>query len=100
MNITRVRGDTYAIKATLKLNNAPVNLLTSTVKFSYKNEETAVVKTISGTGTALGEATFLPSASDFQDAGLYTYDIVVTSPTQEKTTFIIAKLNIVDDISK
>ena len=53
-----------------------------------------------GAGNVNGEVVFLPSASDFQDVGLYTYDIEVTSPTQEKTTYIIAKLNIIDDITK
>jgi hypothetical protein len=100
MNLTRVRGDTYSIKATLKLNNAAVNLTTSTAKFSYRNEESTVVRSIDGAGNVNGEVVFLPSASDFQDVGLYTYDIEVTSPTQEKTTYIIAKLNIIDDITK
>lgn len=100
MNLQRVRGDTYNIKATLKVNSTPVDLRLCTIKFSYINEETREVRTIIGTGTEAGEATFNPSTGDFQNVGLYSYDIEVTMQNGEKTTFIIGKLNIIDDITK
>jgi hypothetical protein len=73
---TRTRGDDYPIKITFSVNNEPVDLTGSIVKFSYKNENEAV-RTITGSNTATtGEAEFIPeSGVDFQVDGVFTYDV-------------------------
>ncbi len=73
---TRVRGDDYPIEITFTINNEPIDLTNSVLKFSYKNEENPV-KTIIGTPTAtVGVAEFIPeSGVDFMVAGTFIYDV-------------------------
>jgi hypothetical protein len=99
--INRIRGDNYAIIATLKVNGTAVDLTGSTVTFSYVKSGTTTPTSIDGliTDVANGVVQFLPSATDFQEVGTYRYDIQrVTGGI--KTTHVIGQLSIEDDVSK
>jgi len=73
--LTRIRGDNYPITISFSVNGELVDLTGSTVTFSYKNEDNAI-KSIVGTPTAnLGEAQFIPDATDFLVAGTFTFDV-------------------------
>ncbi len=107
MNINdRFRGDTNPLVMFLYEVDengveTPVQLATtnSTVKFSYKRGN--VTKSIDGTVLSdEGEVRF-PFATDSVEAGKYTYDIQVTNGnTGEVMTYIVAEMNIKDDITK
>jgi hypothetical protein len=75
MTFSRTRGDSHPIVATIKVDGIAIDLTGSIVKFSYKSDA-EVAKTITGTPLAtIGEIEFVPSATDFQVEGVYTFDI-------------------------
>ena len=78
MLIKRQRGDNYPIKATLSINNMPIDLTGSDVVFSFKlkDVEDATPTTIVGTlGTTKGEVSFYPTEEEMSVSGTYLYDI-------------------------
>lgn len=72
---TRVRGDDYPIHINFSVNDSPLDLTGSVLKFSYSNSDNTV-QTILGTPTAtLGQAEFIPNSGvDFMVEGVFTYD--------------------------
>lgn len=107
MNINdRYRGDTNPLIMFLyevDENNVevPVELVTinATVTFSYRKGK--LTKAIQGGSmTDLGEVQF-PFTETSVVAGKYDYDIqVVNGLTGTKMTYIVAEMNIMDDITK
>ena len=107
MNINdRFRGDTNPIIMFLyevdeNGSETPVQLATtnSTVIFSFRKGK--LTKQINGTVLSdLGEVQF-PILSDSVVAGKYDYDIQVTNGiTGVVMTYIVAEMNIKDDITK
>lgn len=99
--INRVRGDTYPVEATLKINGLPVNLTGAIVNFSYKKVGDPQIKTILGVhdNSTNGIVVFTPTADDFTIAGTYDFDI---ERYQDgiKITHIIGRLVLADDITK
>ena len=107
MNINdRYRGDTNPLIMFLYQVDEngveiPVPLLTmnATVTFSYKKGTTT--QSINGVSMSdLGEVQF-PFTETTVSAGKYKYDIqVLNGNTSEKMTYIVADMNIQDDITK
>lgn len=99
--ITRVRGDNYPILATLQINGAAVLLdVADVITFTYTNDTfpvTSIIGTI--TDAPLGKVSFFPAVTDFLVTGSYSYDIQRVS-NGIKTTHIIDKLKLIDDINK
>ena len=100
--ITRYRGDTYSIEATITKTVAtvvtPIDFTvgnyTATFSFAKGSKRTSIDGV---NGTVDGEISFPFPADVF--AGTYSYDIQVTSNTGEIRTYIKDTLNIVEDIS-
>jgi hypothetical protein len=102
MAITRVRGDNYPIEAIIQVNGVAVNLLVGDViTFTYLLSGGTTPVTIAGTITDAenGIVSFYPSGTDFTTVGSYAYDIQRVS-NGIKTTHIIDKMKITDDINK
>jgi len=97
-SITRFRGDTYSIEATLTKESLPLDFTPGnyTATFSYARGNRRI--TIPGVnGTIEGTISF-PFPEDIK-AGTYIFDIQVTSSTGEIRTYIKDSLEIVEDIS-
>ena len=78
MIITRKRGDTYPIKAVIKINGEPIDLTGSDVKFSFKpSDGSGSVTTITGVISSgeVGVVMFTPTVTDFSVSGKYFFDI-------------------------
>jgi len=78
VTITRKRGDTYPIEATIKINGELVDLSGSVMKFSFKpSDGSGTVTTIDGvlSTTELGKVIFTPTENDMAVAGKYLFDI-------------------------
>lgn len=73
--LVRVRGDSYPIKTTIKVNGSPIDLTGAILTFSYR--EGSTLHTINGriTDAINGIVEFFPSASDFQTVGSFPFDI-------------------------
>jgi len=107
MNINdRYRGDTnplimflYQVDENGVETPIPLAATSSTVKFSYRKGK--LTKFIDGTVLSdLGEVQF-PFFDNSVVAGKYTYDIQVTNGiTGSVMTYIVAEMNIKDDVSK
>lgn len=100
--LKRVRGDNYPVEATLKVNGTAVPIPDgATALFSYIKKGETVPKTITGiiSNPALAEVKFFPTETDFQEAGMFKFDIqkVVGGI---RTTHLIGQLVIDDDITK
>ena len=95
--ITRYKGDTYSIEATISKDNIPIDFTAgATASFSYAKGE--VYTSILGlNGTVDGEISF-PFPADVR-AGKYSYDIQVTSSAGEIRTYVKDSLVIEDDIT-
>ena len=73
--LIRVRGDNYPVSVTFSVNDVPIDLTGSVLKFSYKNDD-EVAKTITGSPTSdVGIAEFIPDVGDFLVEGTYNYDV-------------------------
>ncbi len=76
--ITRKRGDNYPIQAFISVNGEPIDLSTSTMKFSFKlSDGSGSVTTVDGTVdlTQTGLVRFYPTVEQMSVAGQYLYDI-------------------------
>lgn len=95
--ITRFRGDTYSVEATLTKDSIPVDFTAgNTAKFSFTKG--AVNETINGiNGTVEGMISFPFPAT--VKAGTYMYDIQVISNSGEIRTYIKDTLHIVSDVT-
>ncbi len=96
---TRVRGDNYPIEITFKVNDIAIDILGAELKFSYYNKDNAV-ETITGVAQAeTGVAQFVPTVTDFQVAGTFTYDVQRVAGgytyTHQKGTLLLD-----DDVTK
>ena len=96
--LSRYKGDTYSIEATLTKDNIGVDFTAgNTATFSFARGDVYV--TIDGiNGTVDGTISF-PFPGDVK-AGKYSYDIQVVSPTGEVRTYVKDILDIVDDVTK
>lgn len=77
MSLSRVRGDTYPIEASIKINGEVVDLTGSTMKLSFRAKDGVDVETIVGVldVDVIGKVTFTPDATDFDVVGEYIFDI-------------------------
>lgn len=76
--VKRVRGDTYPIEATLKVNSIPIVLgINDEISFNYTTNTVGAIKTIIGVIDALtvGKVVFTPTVGDFSEAGGFKCDI-------------------------
>lgn len=101
MSVTRVRGDSYPIDATLKINGVPINLTGSTVRFSYKSRSKLNTVTLNGeiSEDIIGKVSFIPGESDFSISGIYDFDIE-RDYNGIKTTHLVGTLVLTNDITK
>ncbi len=98
MTFARKRGDTYPIEAEITLNNSVFDLTGSTVDFSFKDSEGAVV-TIAGVidEPLTGKVRFTPT-TEFDTAGVYTYDIQRTTGSTI-ATHLSGTMHLEDDVT-
>ncbi len=97
--ITRYRGDTYAVEALITKNSTPVDFTVnhSTAIFGFARGTKR--RTLQGVhGTHDGHISF-PFPADIP-SGEYKYDIQVTSETGEIRTYVKDTMYIVDDIAE
>jgi hypothetical protein len=99
--ITRYRGDTYPISATIKVNGEPIDITGSTIVFSFSDlEDTPTIISINGVleDPENGIVRFDPSPTDFDTVGTYKYDIQRTQDGYI-STHAVGRLEIVGDIT-
>jgi hypothetical protein len=101
MRLTRFRGDNYPINVTFQENNRVINVTNAIAKLSYKADGTDQFKTITGqvVNGPSGRVSFFPEPDDFQDVGVFRYDIELDR-AGIITTFVQDKIVIKDDITK
>jgi len=77
VTITRKRGDTYPIEASIQINGKPIDLTGSILKFSFKKVGSENITTILGDldSDVLGLVRFTPTAIQMGEEGQYIYDI-------------------------
>ncbi len=97
---SRVRGDNYPIEAVLKVNGLPIDITGATVAFSYKMHK-GTTNSIAGviTNASTGSVVFNPTITDFQEVGVFEFDIQVVNQGI-KTTYAVGVLNITNDVNK
>jgi len=100
--ITRYRGDTQNLKIILNQDNTLVDLdsITKVEIGINKGESVLVIECTKDIVPTTG-VVFVPfTETDLDTVGSFPFDIQVTWTDTTKTTFLIDKFKIVDDINK
>lgn len=96
--ITRYKGDTYSIEAIISKDTVPLNFTLGNNTAILSFSKGTLLTSIAGVnGSANGEISF-PFPADVK-AGVYKYDIQVTSNTGEIRTYVKDILEINEDIT-
>tara|TARA_R110000744_G_scaffold182374_2_gene301656 strand:- start:4213 stop:4521 length:309 start_codon:yes stop_codon:yes gene_type:complete len=100
--ITRYRGDTQRLKITLSSNNRLIDLSTvSKVEIGIEKPTTILVILCEKDPDNLSGNVYAPFIeTDLDTVGTYPFDVQVTWLDSTKTTFLIDKFKILDDINK
>ena len=100
--ITRYRGDTHKLQVTLNSNLAPVDLDTvSKVEVGVNKSGVILVIECTKHTDSLSGIVYVPfSETDLDVVGTFSFDVQVTWLDSTKTTFLVDKFKIIDDINK
>lgn len=100
--IERYRGDTYTMKWNLDVDGTPIVWTAGDViRFTYfKGQTETFMETTMAGGEPDGEVIFTPTATTFDTAGSFIYDVQVTFASGVIQTFSKDKLKIIDDVAK
>ena len=106
MSFKRIRGDTQLQEFSLsQTKNGEVTILdlslANKIELAFIKEGVTIVKECTKDANPLtGKCTVAFTSSDVEDAGWFPYDIQVTWTDGTKTTFIVSKFELKDDVNK
>lgn len=100
--ITRYRGDTQDLEITLTKNKLAVDLTdVSKVEFGINKSGTVLIIECVKNADPLTGIVYTPFIqSDLDTVGMFNFDVQVSFTNGTRTTFIIDKIKILDDINK
>ena len=100
--ITRYRGDTHPQKITLSMRGSVVDLSTvSKVEMGIKKGQEVLVITCEQDADDSSGIVYANFNNDELDTvGQFSFDVQVTWLDNTKTTFVVDKFKIVDDVNK
>lgn len=100
--ITRYRGDTQRLKITLSSNNTAIDLdIVDKVEIGIeKSSSILVIECVKDADNTSGIVYVPFTPTDLDTIGTYSFDVQATWLDGTKTTFLIDKFKILDDINK